>query len=136
GLYLAQALIDEATQNETLARLLRNLDLLGDGIIVTGTIENSRIPIPHRTALNLAALILAPISKAASRARKEATAAVIPGKGGARRSGRTPSSELVSDLIRIYFLVRRKYPASGSAKGYSPGGPLPRFVLAVFAAAV
>jgi hypothetical protein len=135
GFRIASVLIEEGTNNRVLQEILKMVP--PEGRVVGG--------VPWRTgelptgvtaggSLNLVRLALTMLAEAALRARLQASAAISQGRGGARRRGRTPASLLALDLIAIYCELRRRYPHSGPMPGYSPGGPLPRFIFAVFAA--
>jgi hypothetical protein len=133
GEEIARVLIEEGMNNLVLQRILRVVP--AEGRVVGGVpTEADELPIRVTSggSLNLVRMTLTMLAEAASRAGAEARVAVSPGRGGARRKGRTPQSRLALDLISVYFETRRRYPNSGSAAGYSPGGPLPRFILAVF----
>jgi hypothetical protein len=129
----AHVLIQEGKNNPTWRNILRVLP--AEGRVVGGVpTETSELPIGVTSggALNLVRMALTVLAKGASQARAKALAAVSPGRGGARRKGPTPSSAFARDLVVLYCEMRRRYPSSGLAPGYSRGGPLPRFVLAVF----
>jgi hypothetical protein len=130
---IASVLIEQGTNNAVLQNILRVIPAEGR---VVGSIEanDSAIGVTGGGSLNLIRMMLIMLEDGASRAREEAYAAVTPGRGGARRKGRTPSSAFALDLIALYCEIRRRYPGSGPVPGYSPGGPLPRFISAVFAA--
>jgi uncharacterized protein YukE len=55
-------------------------------------------------------------------------------RGDVRRAGPGPSEVLLHSLFDIYADARRRFPKSGPAMGFSFGGPLCRFVSAVYAA--
>jgi hypothetical protein len=137
GRHLAQVLIEEGAANPVLTDILSVVPAEG-GVVGGVPREEGQLPIGVTTggSLNLVKMTITMVAEAASRARAEASAAVSPGRGGARRGGRTSSSRFALDLIRLYVEMRRRYPRSGSAVGYSRGGPLSRFVLAVFAATI
>jgi hypothetical protein len=133
GTQIARVLIEEGTHNEVVRRILSAVP--PEGVVVGGVgAETGQIPIgvTHGGALNLVRMGITMLAEAASHARAEADTVITPGRGGARRKGLTPSSLLAIDLIRVYAETRRRNPSSGSAAGYSPGGPLSRFVLAAF----
>jgi len=135
GRHLAQILIEEGTANRVLTDILSVVP--AEGGVVGGVPRGEgqlSVGVTTGGSINLVKMTIVMLAEAASRARAEASAAVSPGRGGARRGGRTSSSRLALDLIPLYFEMRRRYPSSGSAVGYSPGGPLSRFVSAVFAA--
>jgi hypothetical protein len=56
-----------------------------------------------------------------------------PGRGGARREGPELPTALLYELFALYDAYRRRFPQSGPPIGFSLGGPLYRFVDAVFA---
>ena len=135
GIQIARVLIEEYTSNPVLKEILAVVP--AEGVVVGGVPREAGQPairVTHGGSLNLVRMGITMLAEAASRARAEASAAVSPGRGGPRRKGRTPSSLLALDLISVYIEMRSHYPNSGPASGYSPGGPLSRFVLAVFAA--
>jgi hypothetical protein len=135
GRHLAQVLIERGTVNTMLTDILKVVPAEGGvvGGIPRGEDQLS-VGVTTGGSLNLVKMTTVMLAEATSRARAEASAAVSRGRGGARRRGRTPASRLVLDLIPIYCELRRRHPHSGPAPGYSPGGPLSRFILAVFAA--
>jgi hypothetical protein len=135
GFQIACVLIEEGTNNWILQEILKVV--APEGWVVGGVPwQAGELPIGVTAggSLNLIRMALTMLAEAASRARAKASAAVSHGRGGARRRGRTPASLLALDLIAIYCELRRRYPHSGQVPGYSPGGPLPRFIFAVFAA--
>jgi hypothetical protein len=135
GNHLAEVLIGEAIHNEVPTDILRVVPAEGR-VVGGGPLEEGQFRIGATTggSLNLVKMTIDMLAEAASRARTEESARITHGRGGARRRGRTPASRLALDLIPIYCELRRRYPHSGPAPGYSRGGPLPRFILAVFAA--
>jgi hypothetical protein len=136
GVHIACVLVEQANRNPTVVRILREVP--SDGRVVGGlpprNVDDAPIAVTGGGSLNLVKMVLACFAEGALRARAEASAAVRPGRGGARRAGRTRSSDLAINLIALYCRIRRRYPTSGPTPGYSPGGPLSRFVAAVFAA--
>jgi hypothetical protein len=135
GVQLARALLAQPTLGKFWIALLNGQALPADGVVVTGEVQGESIGFTHGAALDLVTAMLTSLAEGAARAQVESAAAVKIGRGGARRKGRTPSSDLALDVIRVYLDMRRRYPSSGSGKGYSPGGPLSRFVMATFDAA-
>ena len=132
---IARVLIEEGTNNLFWRRVLRTIPAEGKVVGGVPTVAGELpIGVTGGGSLNLVQMTLAVLAKATSRARAEARASVSPGRGGARRKGPTPSSAFARDLIALYCEMRKRYPGSGPAPGYSPGGPLARFVLAVFTA--
>jgi hypothetical protein len=133
GFQIACVLIEEGRNNLVLQEILKVVP--AEGRVVGGVPSQDgelSIGVTAGGSLNLVRMTLTMLAEAASRARAQAAATVSPGRGGARRRGRTPASLLALDLIAIYCELRQRYPDSGPAPGYSPSGPLPRFVLAVF----
>jgi len=132
---IARVLIEEGRNNLVWRRILRVIPAEGR---VVGGVETDpdelAIGVTSGGSLNLVRMTLTVLAKATSQARLEAHAAVSSGRGGVRRSGPTSSSAFAMDLIAVYCEMRRRYPDTGPAPGYSRGGPLVRFVLAVFAA--
>ena len=127
---IAQVLIEEGRDSLVWQRILRAIP--AEGRVVGGVpTEAGGLPIAVTGggSLNLVTMTLAVLAEATSRVRAEARAAVNPGRGGARRKGRTPSSAIALNLIALYCDMRARYPDSGPAPGYSRGGPLSRFVL-------
>jgi hypothetical protein len=132
GVQLARALLGQPTLGKFWIALLNAQALPADGVVVTGEVQGISIGLTHGAALDLVTTMITSLAEGASRAHVEAAAAVKIGRGGARRRGKTLSSDLALDVIRVYLDIRRRYPSSGSGKGYSPRGPLSRFVMAVF----
>jgi hypothetical protein len=66
----------------------------------------------------------------ANHLRNKPQGSVPRGRGGARRKGLTAFAELIYDLFTIYAKIRKRYPDSGPRPGYSPNGPMVRFVRA------
>ena len=132
---MARILLQEGKDNPTWRNILQALP--AEGRVVGGIpTENEKLTIGVTSGgvLNLVRMALTVLAKAASEARAKAVASVSPGRGGARRRGPASSSAFARDLIVLYCEMRRRYPDSGPPPGYSRGGPLPRFVLAVFSA--
>lgn len=132
---MASILLREGKDDLTWRNILRALR--AEGRVVGGIPTEDKkltIGVTSGGVLNLVRMVLTVLAKAASEARAKAVASVSPGRGGARRHGPTSSSAFARDLIVLYCEMRRRYPDSGPPPGYSRGGPLPRFVLAVFSA--
>jgi hypothetical protein len=132
GFQIACVLIEEGRNNLVLQEILKVVP--AEGRVVGGVPQDGELSIGVTAggSLNLVRMALTMLAEGASRARAQAASTVNPGRGGARRRGRTPASLLALDLIAIYCELRQRYPDSGPAPGCSPSGPLPRFVLAVF----
>lgn len=136
GVQTARVFIERGSADQHIRGMLSWIPREGTvvGVVPSGNADEPAIAVTSGGSLNFVAMALIVLAEGARSAAAEADAEVRPGRGGARREGRTRSSALAVDLITVYKEMRRRYPGSGPVPGYSRGGPLSRFVLGVFAA--
>lgn len=128
GVPLSEILLTAAQHDDELYRVLTSGIGAPGGVISTAMVRGTELALTHHAALRIATMGVAPIAAAADLAHKNAAEAVLPGRGGRRRTQVKPTTTLIVDLIALYAELRERYPSSGPPLAYSVNGHLDRFV--------
>jgi hypothetical protein len=127
GVPLSGVLLAAAQHDDELYRVLTSGIVAPGGVISSAMIRGNELVLTHHAALRIATMGIAPLTAAAGLAHESAAEAVLPGRGGRRRTQVKPTTTLIVDLIDVYAELRARYPNSGPPLAYS-ASHLDRFV--------
>jgi hypothetical protein len=128
GVPLSEVLLAAAQHDDELYQVLASDIVAPGGVISSAMVRGNELVLTHHAALRIATMGIAALAAAADRAHESAAEAVLPGRGGRRRTQVKPTTTLIIELIAVYAELRARHPNSGPPLAYSANSHLDRFV--------